>query len=93
MTMNGIRDGDSASWDAMIAYARNYSMSNPAYYAELCKKLDVVCFIDYPDHSSVAQRLGLAAEQPDPAAMRAVGNRPLEVFRLGCRGHVPDQAN
>ncbi|HON90116.1 MAG TPA: lamin tail domain-containing protein [Sedimentisphaerales bacterium] len=47
MTMNGIRDGDSASWDAMIAYARNYNMSNPAYYAELCKKLDVVCFIDY----------------------------------------------
>jgi len=47
MTMNGVRDGDSVSWDAMIAYARGYNMSNPAYYAELCKKLDVVCFIDY----------------------------------------------
>ncbi len=47
MTMNGIRDGDSRSWDAMISYARNHNMADPASYAELCKKLDVVCFIDY----------------------------------------------
>jgi len=43
----GVRDGNSQSWDAMISYARTYNMSNPVYYAELCKKLDVVCFIDY----------------------------------------------
>lgn len=47
MTMNGIRDGDSASWDAMIAYARGHNLSNPAYYAEMCGILDVTCFIDY----------------------------------------------
>lgn len=47
MTMNGIRDGDSASWDAMIAYARGHNLSNAAYYAEMCRKLDVTCFIDY----------------------------------------------
>jgi hypothetical protein len=47
MTMNGIRDGDSASFDAMIAYARGHNLADPAYYAELCKKLDVVSFIDY----------------------------------------------
>ncbi|MEN6335082.1 MAG: lamin tail domain-containing protein [Phycisphaerales bacterium] len=47
MTMNGVRDGDSISWDAMLSYARGHNMTNPAYYAELCKKLDVVDFIDY----------------------------------------------
>jgi len=47
MTMNGVRDGDSISWDAMLNYARNHNMSNPTYYAELCRKLDVVNFIDY----------------------------------------------
>jgi len=47
MTMNGIRDGDSQSWDAMISYARNNNLADPTAYAELCKKLDVVNFIDY----------------------------------------------
>jgi hypothetical protein len=47
MTMNGIRDGDSASFDAMIAYARGHNLADPSYYAEMCKKLDVVSFIDY----------------------------------------------
>jgi len=47
MTMNGIRDGDSQSWDAMINYARSNNLADPAAYAELCKKLDVVNFIDY----------------------------------------------
>ena len=47
MTMNGIRDGDSQSCDAMINYARTHNLADPTYYAELCKKLDVVCFIDY----------------------------------------------
>jgi hypothetical protein len=47
MTMNGIRDGDTQSWNAMLAYARSHDLSNPAYYDEMCGKLDVVCFIDY----------------------------------------------
>ncbi len=47
MSMNGIRDGDSVSFDAMIAYARSHNLTDPAYYAEMCKKLDVVNFIDY----------------------------------------------
>ncbi len=47
MTMNGVRDGDSQSWDAMIGYARNHNLADPASYAEMCKKLDVVNFIDY----------------------------------------------
>ncbi|MEN6425372.1 MAG: lamin tail domain-containing protein [Phycisphaerales bacterium] len=47
MTMNGIRDGDSQSWDAMINYARNHNLADSASYAELCKRLDVECFIDY----------------------------------------------
>jgi hypothetical protein len=47
MTMNGIRDGDTRSWDAMLAYASSHNLSNPAYYAEMCRKLDVVCFVDY----------------------------------------------
>ncbi len=47
MTMNGIRDGDTASFDTMVAYARGYTLSDPSYYTELSKKLDVVSFIDY----------------------------------------------
>ena len=47
MTMNGIRDGNSQSWDAMLSYARGNNLADPAHYAELCKKLDVVSFIDY----------------------------------------------
>jgi len=47
MTMNGVRDGDSVSFDAMVNYARNHNLADPVYYAELCKKLDVVSFIDY----------------------------------------------
>ena len=47
MTMNGIRDGNSQSWDAMVSYARNHNLADSAFYDELCKKLDVECFIDY----------------------------------------------
>jgi hypothetical protein len=47
MTMNGIRDGDSVSFDAMVNYARSHNLADPAYYAEMCQKLDVVSFIDY----------------------------------------------
>ncbi len=47
MTMNGLRNGDSASWNAMLTYARTHNLADPGFYAEMCKKLDVVCFIDY----------------------------------------------
>ena len=42
-----IRDGDAQSWNAMLAYARTHNLADPVFYAEMCKKLDVVCFIDY----------------------------------------------
>ena len=45
--MNGVRDGDTASFDAMVNYARNHNLADPTYYAEMGKKLDVVSFIDY----------------------------------------------
>ena len=47
MTMNGIRDGDSVSFDTMVKYAQGHNLADPYYYAELCKKLDMVSFIDY----------------------------------------------
>ncbi|HNS19580.1 MAG TPA: lamin tail domain-containing protein [Sedimentisphaerales bacterium] len=47
MTMNGIRDGDTESWNAMLRYAQNNNLADPAAYAGMCEKLDVVCFIDY----------------------------------------------
>jgi hypothetical protein len=47
ISMNGIRDGDSQSWNAMLSYARNYNLADPVFYAEMCKKIDVVSFIDY----------------------------------------------
>ncbi len=47
MTMSGIRDGDTESWNAMLRYAQNNNLADPAAYAGMCEKLDVVCFIDY----------------------------------------------
>lgn len=47
MTMSGVRDGDSISWNEMLNYARNHNLADPVFYAEMCKRLDVVCFIDY----------------------------------------------
>jgi hypothetical protein len=47
MTQNGIRDGDAQAWNTMINLARTRNMADPAAYAELCQKLDVVNFIDY----------------------------------------------
>ena len=47
ISMNGVRDGDSQAWDAMLNYARTHNMADPVYYAEMCKKIDVVSFIDY----------------------------------------------
>jgi len=47
ISMNGVRDGDSQSWNAMLTYARTHNLADPIFYAEMCKKLDVVSFIDY----------------------------------------------
>ena len=47
IAMDGVRNGDTVSWDATINYARSHNLADPAYYAELCKKLDVVSFIDF----------------------------------------------
>jgi CotH kinase protein/Lamin Tail Domain/Chitobiase/beta-hexosaminidase C-terminal domain len=47
MTMNGIRDGNSQSWNDMVNYARSNNLALDANYQELMGKLDVVSFIDY----------------------------------------------
>ncbi len=47
MTMNGIRDGNAESWNAMINYARGHDLSVAPYYRELAERLDVVAFVDY----------------------------------------------
>jgi len=47
MTMNGLRDGNSQSWNDMLNYARSNNLANDANYQELLGKLDVVSFIDY----------------------------------------------
>jgi len=47
MTMSGIRDGNTQSWNAMINYARGHDLSLAPYYRELGERLDVVAFIDY----------------------------------------------
>jgi hypothetical protein len=47
MTMNGIRDGDTRSWDQMMSYARSHNLADPIYYEEMGKRLDIVSFIDY----------------------------------------------
>ncbi|UCG48152.1 MAG: CotH kinase family protein, partial [Phycisphaerales bacterium] len=47
MTMNGIRDGDSVSWNTMLSRVRNYDLSQPSNYAEATRHLDVASFADY----------------------------------------------
>lgn len=47
MTMNGLRDGNSQSWNDMLNYARSNNLAVDANYQELLGKLDVVSFIDY----------------------------------------------
>jgi len=47
MTMNGIRDGNSQSWNDMLNYARSNNLALDANYRELLGKLDVISFIDY----------------------------------------------
>jgi len=47
MTMSGIRDGDTRSFDALTNYARNHDLSNDTYYAEVARRLDIPAFADY----------------------------------------------
>ena len=47
MTMNGIRDGDTVSWNNMINYARGNNLSDDAHYEEMGKHLDIPAFADY----------------------------------------------
>ncbi|MFC1792646.1 lamin tail domain-containing protein [Planctomycetota bacterium] len=47
MTMNGIRDGDTVSWNDMINYARGNNLSDEANYEQMGKHLDIPAFVDY----------------------------------------------
>jgi hypothetical protein len=47
MTMNGIRDGNTDAWNAMINYARSNNLAIDAFYQEMAKRLDIPAFIDY----------------------------------------------
>ena len=47
MTMNGIRDGDTVSWNAMLDSARNNDLTDDVHYQEVGRHLDIPAFIDY----------------------------------------------
>jgi hypothetical protein len=47
MTMNGVRDGDSVSWNNMINYARNNNLSEDTNYEQMSRFLDIPAFADY----------------------------------------------
>jgi hypothetical protein len=47
MTINGVRDGDSVSWNNMINYARGHNLSDEANYEQMGKYLDIPAFADY----------------------------------------------
>jgi len=47
MTMNGVGDGDSVAWNALLNYAGSHDLSNYTYYQELAKQLDIAAFADY----------------------------------------------
>ena len=47
MTMNGIRDGETTSWNEMINYARSNNLSDNVHYHEMGKRLDIPAFADY----------------------------------------------
>ncbi len=46
IAQDGLRDGDTVAWNAMLNYARTHNLADPAFYAGLCQKLDVVSFAD-----------------------------------------------
>jgi len=47
MTMNGIRDGDTRSWDAMMEFARTHNLDAAADYEQMGRLLDIPSFVDY----------------------------------------------
>jgi len=47
MTMSGIRDGDTVSWNDMINYARGHDLSDDTNYQEMGRRLDIPAFADY----------------------------------------------
>jgi len=47
MTMSGIRDGNTVSWNEMINYARNNNLSDDTNYQEMGRRLDIPAFADY----------------------------------------------
>ena len=47
MTMSGIRDGNTQSWNEMLNHARSSDLSVDASYQQLQGMLDVVSFVDY----------------------------------------------
>jgi len=47
MTMNGVRDGDSAAWNALMNYVRSQDLSDDVHYQEVNKQFDIPAFADY----------------------------------------------
>jgi len=47
MTMNGIRDGDTVSWNNMINFARSNNLADDTNYEQMGKLLDIPAFADY----------------------------------------------
>ncbi len=47
MTMSGIRDGDTRSWNEMMSYAQSHNLAIDEYYRQLGTMLDIPSFIDY----------------------------------------------
>jgi hypothetical protein len=47
MTMSGIRDGNTTSWNRMLDFARTQNLSVAGNYEEMARRLDIPSFIDY----------------------------------------------
>jgi len=47
MTMSGVRDGDSVSWNKMINYANDHDLSEGRDYEVVAGMLDIPAFADY----------------------------------------------
>ena len=73
ISMSGTRDGDAASWNEAINYARTHNLADPTYYAEMGNRIDVVSFIDYliirlwPNDWDWPQNNWAAARERSPA--------------------------
>jgi hypothetical protein len=42
-----VRDGDMTAFNAFINYAQNHNLTNPLYYAEVDRQMDMTEFVDY----------------------------------------------